>query len=125
MAKVLNSIIRYAADRGYTVDQRGNIYGPTGTKLKLFLKRHTRMSYWSFTVSNRKIKAHRFVAFLKFGARALRRGVHVRHRNNDSDDNSWENILLGTQSQNERDKPIELRRELGRRNLTKKLTSLG
>ncbi len=120
MTKKVNSAIRYAADRGYTVDQFGNVYGPTSTKLKLFEKRHTRMVYLSFTVGDYKVKVHRFVAFLKFGRRALRKGVHVRHRDNDNFNNAWDNVLLGTQSQNERDKPIELRRRLGATNLNRK-----
>ncbi len=114
----LSAAIRYAADRGYTVDQCGNVYGPAQAQLKLFEKRHTRMVYLSFSVGDVKVKVHRFVAYLKYGRKALRKGVHVRHRNGSSFDNSWDNILLGTQSQNELDKPEEHRRALGVKNVS-------
>ncbi len=120
--KKVNAAIRYAADRGYTVDQLGNVYGPAGGKLKLFEKRHTRMVYLSFTVGDYKVKVHRFVAFLKFGKRALKKGVHVRHQDGDNFNNGWDNVLVGSQSQNERDKPIELRRRLGATNLNRPRT---
>ncbi len=119
MTKKINAAIRYAADRGYTVDQCGNVYGPANAQLKLLQKRHTRMIYLSFSVGDTKVKVHRFVAYLKYGRRALRKGVHVRHRDGDNFNNSWDNVLIGTQSQNELDKPIELRRELGKRNLNR------
>ena len=115
-----NSALRYAARTGYTVDQFGNVYGPTGIKLKLFEKQHTRMVYLSFSVGDVKVKVHRFVAYLKYGQRALWKSLHVRHQDGNNFNNSWDNVLIGTQSQNERDKPIELRRELGRRNLNRK-----
>ncbi len=110
-----SSSIRAAAERGYAVDQLGAVISPRGLTLKLMVRTHNAMRYLCFSVGNRKVKVHRFVAFLKFGARALRRGVHVRHLNGDNMDNSWDNIKLGNQSQNERDKPAETHRLSGER----------
>ncbi len=110
-----SSSIRAAAERGYAVDQFGAVISPRGLTLKLMVRTHNAMRYLCFSVGDRKVKVHRFVAFLKFGARALRRGVHVRHLNGDNMDNSWGNIKLGNQSQNERDKPAETHRRNGER----------
>lgn len=109
-------MLYYAAYCGYTVDQCGNVYGPTGARLQLIEKQYTRMRYLAFSVRDSKLKVHRFVAFLKFGSAALRPKVHIRHFNGDSFDNNWDNLVLGSQSENEMDKPEEYRRERGRRN---------
>jgi hypothetical protein len=50
------------------------------------------------------------VAFLKFGKDALALGVHVRHMNGNSLDNRWDNIAIGSASQNAMDRAPSDRR---------------
>ncbi len=115
MRRKSNSWIRDAVKRGYTVDQFGVVIGPLRKPLQLMLRKGRNTPYLCFTINDRKVKVHRFVAFLKFGARALRAKIVVRHQDNNNFNNSWDNILLGTQSQNERDKPAETHQRSGAR----------
>lgn len=52
---------------------------------------------------------YKVVAYLKFGLRAFTSGLHIRHRDGNSENNHPDNILLGTASQNEMDKPAAVR----------------
>jgi len=64
------------------------------------------------------IRVHRFVAYCKYGEEAL---THlVRHKNNISLDNSWDNLLLGNHRDNSLDIPEEIRRERAQRAAEKK-----
>ena len=51
------------------------------------------------------------IAFLKFGEDSMAEGVVTRHLNGDGLDNRWENIAIGTQSDNmyDRDKVERVR----------------
>jgi hypothetical protein len=49
------------------------------------------------------VGVHRFVAYLKFGDAIW--GKVTRHRNGVKTDNSWDNILIGTNTQNMQDRP--------------------
>jgi hypothetical protein len=55
------------------------------------------------------LKFHRLQAFQKYGHAIYKKGIVVRHRNDISSDNSYENILVGTQSQNLLDIPAAIR----------------
>lgn len=55
------------------------------------------------------MKIHRLVAYIKYGNAALRKGIDTRHLNGDKLDNSWDNIAIGTRSDNMQDMPKELR----------------
>jgi hypothetical protein len=59
------------------------------------------------------IRVHRFVAYCKYGLEAF--SHLVRHHNNNSLDNSWDNLLLGTTRDNTLDIPVEIRRERAQR----------
>lgn len=55
------------------------------------------------TKERRYVYEHRFVAFKKFGPSALLPGVVVRHIDGNKLNNSPDNLILGTQSDNARD----------------------
>jgi hypothetical protein len=55
------------------------------------------------------VHVHKFVAFLIWGWAAFEPGIHVRHRDGNTENNTKANLLLGTPSQNERDKPVHVR----------------
>ena len=53
---------------------------------------------------------HKLQAFQKFGDRLFQADVLVRHKNGDETDNSWKNIIIGTQQDNMFDREAEVRR---------------
>jgi hypothetical protein len=53
------------------------------------------------------VEVHRLLAFEKFGEAAFAEGIQVRHLDNNSLNNSWDNIVLGTPTQNAMDRPKE------------------
>lgn len=66
------------------------------------------------------VRVHRFVAYCKYKEKALERGTLIRHKNNDSLDNSWDNLLIGTTRDNTLDIPKEIRKERALRGGVKK-----
>lgn len=57
---------------------------------------------------------HRLVVFEKFGEDMYAPGLEVRHKDNNFENNSWGNLLLGNKSQNMMDKPPEERKRIAR-----------
>lgn len=55
------------------------------------------------------IKCHRLQAYQKYGDMLYGEGMMVRHLNGDSLDNSWGNIAIGTNSENQMDIPEQIR----------------
>lgn len=113
MSKTTDAI-RYAKERDYTADREGNIYGPRGNRLKLRQQGNKNRTYPHFGVrlngQTIGIAAHKFISFLKFGELAIADGIHTRHLNDDPQDNRWENIAIGSHSDNMMDKPEQLRK---------------
>lgn len=71
--------------------------------------------YHYFTIrvmgKNRKVLSHRLQAYQKYGESLFDEGIEVRHVNSDRADFSWDNILIGTHSDNMMDQPEEVRKE--------------
>ena len=117
--------IMYASARGYRVLRDGRVKSFTGRILKLrsrFKGKGRRAlddPYLEFCVNNeegqaRGVLVHRLQAYQKFGLEIFVPGLVVRHKNNITVDNAWNNIILGTYSENIMDKPAEVRREQAR-----------
>jgi len=51
------------------------------------------------------VKVHRLQAYQKYGNKVFEKGMQVRHFNNNKLDNSWDNIGIGTASENMLDSP--------------------
>jgi len=109
-----NEFVRYAKQRGYTVDKSGQVYNPKGKVLKGTIQKQkisntgVRLSH-NFSVTNpnngyesRPVPTHKFVAYMKYGEPAFEADC-VRHLNDNSLDNSWDNIALGTHMDNHLD----------------------
>lgn len=98
------AVIRKLTKDGWYCDSHGAIVTPTGFVRKLFLAGSP--AYWTFNVryegASYPVKAHKLIAFLKFGDAAFK--LQVRHMNGDSSDNSWNNLEIGTGSQNMMDR---------------------
>ena len=82
-------------------------------KLSLRLK-YTNPNYYCFNIKNNenktcRILVHRLQAYQKFGDEIFKEGVVVRHLDNNSLNNSFDNIAIGTQLDNILDRPSEER----------------
>jgi len=96
-----------AKKKGYYVDKLGNVYSKN-KKLSLTLAQDRYKFAIRFYGQRVVVPVHRFIAYLKYGNK-LFEGLDVRHLNGDSLDNSWDNLKLGTHSDNMMDIPKERR----------------
>jgi hypothetical protein len=105
MNKVLN-----AHDKGYRVTKEGKVIGIKGNELKL--NNHDGYYRFNFRDLNGKatsVKVHRLQAYQKFGDEMFVEGIMVRHLDGDSTNNTWDNIAIGTNSDNMMDMSAEVR----------------
>lgn len=105
--------LRYAYNCGYHVNPNGDVISPAGNKLTKRIKRSGK-SYkiYVFTIKYNgniySIPVHRLVSYQKFGELMFSCDC-VRHLNNNSLDNSFDNIEIGTNKENHMDMPKEKR----------------
>jgi len=103
----------FACKKGYKI-LNGKVFTPKGKELKLadnykgYPKIAIRLNKKSYTVP-----IHKIVAYQKFGNAMFDKGVQVRHLNGNKWDFSFDNIEIGTQSDNRQDIPAEKRKEIG------------
>ena len=97
--------------RGYKATPEGDVIAPTGTKLVLTRSKKARYRQFTINIDGMPlpVRVHQFVGYLKYGARALGSNVVVRHKDDDPDNNSFENIRIGTQRDNMMDQPRSVR----------------
>jgi hypothetical protein len=97
---IANEAILHAKENGYYVDKLGNVYSPVSQILsqKIWDNRYSFGLRYGGTVV--RIKTHKFVAFFKFGDKIFEEGIEVRHLDSNSLNNKWENIDIGTHSEN-------------------------
>lgn len=92
-----------AVNKGYYANENGDIFS---VKKKLILGK-SKNGYLRFSIRcngyREVVFVHKFVAYLKYGDKMFEDNIEVRHFNGDSSDNSFENILLGTHSDNMQD----------------------
>lgn len=112
-----------AYEKGYRVSKDGQPLNPDGIPLRGTLSGRKNMRYLAVAIKysdcdGRKLKkncpVHRIQAFQKFGHAIYGDGVVVRHLDGNQFNNSYENILIGTVSDNIMDMPSEQRREKAR-----------
>lgn len=105
MDKVLQAV-----EKGYTVDNNRNVVGIRGLPLKIW---ENKCGYYVFSIRvGKKAKTilyHRFLAYFKFGEKMFEKGIEVRHLNGVRTDNCFDNIEIGTHSENMMDKPKHVR----------------
>lgn len=101
---IRNTAIKTAHKKGYRVSDCGVLVLYNGKERKLQSKFIANKEYHRFSISiNGKsvnIMVHRLQAYQKYKSRAFKDGIVIRHKNDNSLDNSKKNILLGTQQQN-------------------------
>lgn len=103
---------KIAYEMGYRVDENGVLY--SNEKVIKILKKPEK-GYYRFKIKNNigkriSVSVHRLVAYQKFGEKIYDNLV-VRHLNGISTDNSYNNIEIGTYSDNAFDIPKEKRIE--------------
>lgn len=101
-----DKVVAYAYEKGYRVLD-GNVISPFRAEpLALQINTH---GYFRFSVSyygqREVILVHRLLAFQKYGTEIFRNDLEVRHLDGNKFNNSTENIVLGTHSENQMDKP--------------------
>ncbi len=106
-------IIRLSKDKGYYVDKDGKLFNSSGKELSLS-KNNSGQGYLSFNIRVNGSKPtrsfiHKLQAYQKFGDEIFKEGIVVRHADDISTNNSYDNILIGTHSDNMQDIPSERR----------------
>ncbi len=94
--------VQVAIDKGYRATAEGDVISSKGYKRKLS-KEST--GYLSFTIRvpgrvNRRIPVHKLIALQKYGEAYKQPGIVARHIDCNSMNNTWDNIVIGTQSDN-------------------------
>lgn len=107
-----NKYVVESFETGYDITKEGFIVRKNNSLKKNFRK--DRFGYYIITFrlhSNPKaqIRIHKLQAYKKFGEKMFESGIVVRHLNGNSLDNSWDNIEIGTASDNMMDIPKEVR----------------
>lgn len=104
--------IRNANLMGIYVDLKGNLIYSNG---RISKSKPDHQGYFMFNVYidgiQHKCQVHRLQAFQKYGNKLFDENTYVRHLNGDSLDNSFENISIGTQSENMMDKSQVVRQK--------------
>lgn len=99
--------IKEAINRGYGFDFKNQILIRIKSNWKPRLYGKQRYPYMEIWI-DKKVQAfplHKFCAYLLYGDKAFEKGIVVRHKDGNTLNLSKDNILLGTHSQNNMDKP--------------------
>jgi hypothetical protein len=101
-----------AVNKGMHVTPEGTVIGVRGKPLSCNIGTNGYFKV-SITCNGKRVvtEVHKLVAYQKFGESVFDDGVHIRHLNGHPLDNRWDNIALGTVSENsmDRDKKTRLR----------------
>ena len=99
-----------AHNKGYRVTKEGKVIGVKGNELKLNnYKGYYRFNFRNLNNGVSHVPVHRLQAYHKFGDAIFEKGIMVRHLDGDSTNNSWDNIEIGTNSDNMMDMSAEIR----------------
>jgi hypothetical protein len=107
--------IRRAHAAGYRVEDDGRIISPNGVERATC----SRGAYQRFSIRvgkrYRTVSVHKLAAYQWFGEAALQADVHVRHLDGNPQNNSRENIALGSPRDNIMDRSPEERKTHARK----------
>ena len=113
---ISNSLLLTIYEKGYRMDKEGNVYNHKFVKLNPYLVKNS--NYLKITVWDKsrwdkpkRINVHRLQAYQKFGDKIFEEGIVVRHLDGNPLNNSWENIEIGTSSDNQMDRNPECRKK--------------
>lgn len=101
-----------AYEAGFRITKEGDILSHTGNIVSGYIKRKVPgyfLRYISIRLEGKPTCAavHKLQAYQKFGDIVLSNDVLIRHKDGDSLNNSFDNILIGSMSDNLMDRPEE------------------
>ena len=100
-----NKVLVEAYNKGYTITKEGEVIGLKNKKLSAKIQNGYKRFCTRLSSGERYIVSHhRLQAYQKFGDKIFETGIVVRHLDGDSLNNSWDNIEIGTTSENQMDK---------------------
>lgn len=96
-----------AYEKGYRVIDN-LVYSSNNKLVKLRTKKQGNYKVFSvsFEGKSKPVLVHKLVAYQKYGTAVFEKGIHVHHLNNNPEDNSFNNIAIGTAQDNNLDKPV-------------------
>ena len=104
-----NRIEKLAVEKGYTITKEGKVLNKNNKLRNLDI---SNKGYYRFTIKKenkcRSVLAHRLQAFIKFGDKIYDENIEVRHLNGVKEDNSFDNIEIGTHTENMNDIPKDI-----------------
>jgi len=97
----MKKVLEFITKEGYTINEEGVVKNPkgkilSGSKSDGYLKFSVRTDF----TSSYAMRFHKFQAYTKFGDKIFIKKNVVRHLNGIKTDNSYDNIEIGTQSDN-------------------------
>jgi len=100
-----------AYKKGYRVTREGDFISYTGRLIKYINKKGYAVCKITIDKKSYILYAHRLQAYQKFGDKIYSNNILTRHLNNNSKDNSFDNIGLGTNKDNMMDRGSEALRQ--------------
>ena len=101
--------VKFFYKKGFRVTHDGACISSSGRQVGCIDSRgYIRISTRNKT-ENLRIPAHRLQAYQKYGDKMFEQGVEVRHLDGNRLNNSWDNIAIGTHSENMMDIPEHVR----------------
>lgn len=105
-----NKAEKIAAELGFKISHDGKIL----TRCGEVLKPHMNKGYFEYHFGSRikryRLRLHRLQAWQKYGDAMHADGIVCRHLDGNSQNNHWDNIAIGTQSENMMDQSLEVRK---------------
>lgn len=97
--------------KGYTVDEYGRLFNKLGVEVIGSVDNNGYRATGMRTPDNRVVRVyfHRMVAYAKFKDKIYQNGTVVRHLDGNPLNNSWDNIDIGSYSDNMMDIPKSIR----------------
>jgi hypothetical protein len=95
--------------KGYRVTSAGLVILKNGNVSNRINKEGYPIFSFRFNGKTTPISIHRLQAYQKYGNEMFKDGIVVRHLNGIKTDNSWDNIAIGTHSDNMMDIPEDIR----------------
>ena len=99
-----------ADNKGYDVKEDGTVISHRNNIISQGTNTNG-YPYFSIKMDGERVtvQTHQLLAYQKFGKELFEEGIEVRHLNGDKTDNRWENIDIGTHSENIMDQPKHVR----------------
>lgn len=112
----LKLVLENITKKGYGINIDGVVTNPSGKIIKgSVYDGYQKFSVRTESTSSFPVRHHKFQAYLKYGDKIFDKGIVVRHLNGNSLDNSYDNIAIGTQSENMMDRDEESRKNHSRK----------